>query len=181
MASSKLIAKTSTPETGLKVHSRCFTVNLGGGDDSDERFSRDDDLDSSWTVEGLEIRSRYPDVTVPAIVAPGDTVYLVYVVYSTGDSLSRHYNGSMTYIDCFTTAAKAEAAANRIRDHDEWASRGTGASRSKRGIKTDNCDFSEKRTVDIVREDGTLLSVYASWNGYFESLSYVECQPFTIS
>lgn len=141
--------------------------------DPDDRWSGEDS-DSSWSVNSVSIVEKYPDVTACFPVKPGDNVFILYVVYSTGDSFSRNKDGMLVFIDVFLSRAKADAAAKAIQQHAAWCTNTRGYGLTPKQAKELQKKYTDAYSVNIVRENGSTLKVHASWNGYFESLSYVE-------
>lgn len=179
MAKKKVKAKETLPEVGLRVvHDSYQCVTREYNDEGP--YSRRDDTRTTWTVDGIELVDQYPDVTACFPLETGDSVYLVYVVYSTGDSFGHDEDHSIAFIDVFKTEERAKLAARGIREHRDWycstrSSRMTPAEARKLRGK-----YASEHSVDLVREDGTVHMVCASWNGYFESLSYVEVAHFAV-
>ena len=105
------------PETGLKVcyDEYCEVTREAVRDEWDR-----DDTASTWSVGGLRLTEDYPDVSACFPIKAGDIVYLLYVVYSTGDSFGHSEDGSISFVDVFKTHAKAVTAANTIREHSNW-------------------------------------------------------------
>jgi hypothetical protein len=167
-------------ETGLDVfYSEYSDVTQAA--DPEDAWSRDSTR-SSWDVHGIALSDKYPEVTACFPVADGDTVYLLYAIYSTGDSFGHDEDGRISFIEVFKTLEKAETAAKAIREHCDWYTgmhnRWTPMSAKDR--KAVQKKYSSEYTVSIVRENGEKMDVHASWNGYFESLSYVEVASFVV-
>lgn len=126
-----------------------------------------DDTSSTWSIHGLKFdKGGYRDIDIPFDVVEGEEYYLLYAVYSTGCSFGHDQHGQIEFIDLYKSKEKAQAAFNVI---DEFQS----LSDSER----DNY----KNTVNLIREDGKPYSFYVPWNGYFESLSYIEVLPIHLN
>lgn len=124
--------------------------------DSDDRWDRDDTF-TDWYVTGIKVvpKEDYFDVIAPFDVNKRDWYWLVYAVYSTGDSFGSDQDGCMEILDLFMDGDKAQACA-------------------------DSVDGSNS-SVTWIREDGSEGKLaYVPWNGYFESLSYVRCEKVTV-
>jgi hypothetical protein len=173
-------AQDELKETGLKVSHEVYCITTRERN-PDDRWSGED-TSSTHSVDGLSLAKEWPDVTAPFFVKPGDVVYLLFAVYSSGDSFSHHENGSIIYIDVFKTHAKAEKAAQTIREHANWYkglhSRWEPMTNKQRKALAKK--YKSEHSVEIVRENGKKIDVYANWNGYFESLSYIEVSSCTV-
>lgn len=139
---------------------------------------------TSWTVGGIVLASKkdMPDLTACFPVKAGDTVHVVFAVYSSGDSFGQDEHGNIEFIDVYKTAAKAARAAKAVRGHANWYrdinDRWSPMTAKERRLAEKTYD--NLYHVDVVREDGSQKNIYASWNGYFESLSYVEVATFVV-
>jgi len=141
-----------------------------------------DDTESSWSINKVSIVDQYPDVTACFEVSPDDVLYLVYLVYSTGDSFSTHTDDSITFIDIFKTETNAVNCAKTIRKHYEYHEM-LNSFEVRRLSITKQRELAKKfnsYSVDYIRENGETVSLHASWTGYFDRLSYVEIHPFTV-
>lgn len=87
-----------------------------------------------------------------------DPEYLLYYVYSTGDSFGRAYGGSIEFIGLYTNYEYAKKSADIIRSHDN----------------------KYEYSVNILDNNGKEIKIHAAWSGYFESLCYVEVIPVNI-
>ncbi len=119
---------------------------------------------SSTKINGVSLctqkdgwRDRVP---IDFDVKIGDTIYLIYCVYSTGDSFGHASGGSYECIIAYKTLAKADAARKAL------------DSSSK---NFDDC------TVNLVSESGKIVPYYRPWLGYFESLDRLIIESFTVS
>lgn len=178
---SKKPASHAVPDVGLKVTAHSYGEVTREADPND-RWSGEDTT-SSWNVEGISLAKEYPNVTACFPVEAGDTVYLVFGVYSTGDSFSHHEDGSIDYIDVYKTHAKAEATAKTLREHNNWY-RGMNdrwAPITAKERKALSKKYKSAYSLEIVRENGSKMSVHIPWNGYFETLSYIEVASFTVN
>lgn len=171
----KKMVKEIVADIGLTVHhNRHSEVTYEAN--PDDEWSRDSTT-SSHSVDGISLASEYPDVTACFPVKDGDTIYLLYAVYSTGDSFGHDENSSIAYIDVFKTYEKAEKAAKDIRMHANWFK---GVHGFVVPSKEEKKKYASDYQVDIKRENGKTMDVFAGWNGYFESLSYVQVESFVV-
>ncbi len=124
--------------------------------DTDDRWDRDD-THTEWDVRGIKVTSEleYFDVIAPFDVNDQSWYWLVYAIYSTGDSFGHDADACMEVVDLFASHDKAQACANSI--------------------------DGSKSSVTWIREDGSEGKLsYVPWNGYFESLSYVRCEKVMV-
>lgn len=139
-----------------------------------------DDTSSDWDVLGIrqvseeegnaELYAKFP-------IGINKTYWLVYAVYSTGDSFGRDENGSLEEIEIYEDETMAWDCAREIRKHaDMYSAFERTYSRPKMKKPKDFDSY----TVKVIGGDGKEIEVHTPWNGYFESLSYVEVRPVTI-
>lgn len=86
----------------------------------------------------------------------GQTVYLVWAEYSTGDSFGND-SGKVEFIDIFLSEELADACA-----------------KSAEGPLGSHYEF------QFVRQNGSTIQQYAPWYGYFENLEVVHVDSLTI-
>lgn len=168
-------------ESGLKVICKSYCQYNNDGEDSTESYCYRGTTNTSHTVEGLELVDRYPDVTCCFPVVEGDDVYLVYVIYSTGDSFGHDTDSSIVFIDVFQNKEKAEATAQLIRKHADWYLEKNARWARLDQKKKDQPSFKDSYSLEYIRENGKKNTLSTSWNGYFESLSSVVVEKFTIN
>lgn len=139
-----------------------------------------DDTSSDWDVLGIQLvpdDENYGDLYAKFPIKINTTYWLVYVVYSTGDSFGRDENGALEEIEIYEDETMAWDCAGEIKKHADMYStfeRTYGKPKVKRPK-----DFNSY-TLKVIGGNGKEMEVYAPWNGYFESLSYVEVRPVTI-
>jgi hypothetical protein len=109
---------------------------------------------SDWTVHGAKLADDrgYKNVPYPGDLKSGDEVYVLYAVYSTGDSFGHDENGCIEFISVHKDANLAFKNKNNLQNG--------------------------KHVVE--HDDGTIENIYAPWGGYFESLSYLQVDNFTL-
>jgi hypothetical protein len=126
--------------------------------DREERWDRDDTA-TDWTARSIQLVTRdkdYFDVIAPFKVQLGDSLIVVYAIYSTGDSFGHDSRGCKEIIDVFKSTEKAADCVRAVQ-----------------ATENDHNDYSQKEAI-WVREDGSEGKLdYAPWNGYFESLDGV--------
>lgn len=129
--------------------------------DPNDRWDQDD-TNTSWTFTGLKLldKDTYRALPVDDDVKVGDKFYAVIAVYSTGDTFG-HSSGSELEL---VSLHKSEELAKKNASVIETRDRNTG----------------ERYSVEIELDNGEILKRYCPWDGYFESLDYVEYREFTI-
>jgi hypothetical protein len=166
----KQLAKTpaALPPRPAEV-CRLEVISSGYGDTTrapatDDRWDRGD-TSTHWVVSGLRLTNRaYGDVTADFEVKPGDVLYLVYAIYSTGDSFGRDTNARIEYITVHKDYEIAKA--------NEQVLRGKTSSRNKRG------DY--EWSVNLQTDSGIVFPYHVPWLGYFESLSDIYIESYTV-
>lgn len=95
-----------------------------------------------------------PDVVSNLDIKNGDKIYIVYAVWSTGDSFGQSDNSESECFGLFKDVDSAKELAAKLESSSEMK--------------------------DFVTSDGQVFNHYSlPWDGYFESLSYVECKDVT--
>jgi hypothetical protein len=127
------------------------------------------DTDSSWDIFGANIVSKENSFD---IVLEDDVTemegYLVYVIYSTGDSFSRHTDGGMAVVDLYKDRETAQKVAKRIREHSE---------ESRQNSHDPNYD---EFSVNIPANNGKTVRFFCSWAGYFERISSIKVLKISV-
>ena len=132
---------------------------------SDRYETSEADPNDSWSrsstaannsVHGIDVvaEAGYRDITVPFDVLEGETYYLLWADYGTGDSFG-HDDNQVEFIDLFRTYEAAKAAHDALYDI--------------RGF-----------SGGYVRDDGTRISVHVPWNGYFECLHSINITEVSV-
>lgn len=152
-------AKTDAPPVYLHLDTHSYTDVTREADPDDEWGA--DDTSTLWTVNGITMSDKDGYKALPADfpVEVGDTVYVVYAVYSTGDTfhradgeylevLSFHKNSMVAYRN------KASAEGRRTAE--------------------------EQYTMTIEFDNGKKVQRNCPWDGYFESLDHVNVESFIV-
>lgn len=137
------------------------------------------DTSTDWSLIGLSVRKptkNYWDcVSVGFNPEPGKVYFVVWVVYSTGDSFARHSDGRMTIIDVYEDSAMAVATEEAITKYaetrDEYDSE-RRVGRSKMAAPTLTYKLSNGKDF---------TDTYIPWDGYFESFSYVKTESLILN
>lgn len=149
------------------------TYSTGGYDPEDE-WSRDS-TSTTWTapsyckiIKGDERHYVSDTELVPASVQVGDTIFMVWVQYSTGDSFGYDSGYSHEIIGLYKDSKLANQAAEAIREDNR-----------------DKPDYSFNdggNQVMVPTFDGTSERPQRTggWKGYFEGLDFVEVSSLTV-
>jgi hypothetical protein len=127
---------------------------------SDDDWDRGD-THTDHTVNGLVIGEDSNCLSL-ADVAVGDKIWLVYAIYSTGDSFGHDSNEQ---IEFFTVHRNEEVARYNARVLEGFDS---------------NADYNRRNKFFLSLDDGTQFQTVPPWCGYFESLSAVYCECFVV-
>jgi hypothetical protein len=119
----------------------------------------DPDDHSSHNINGImEVgEDEHYDIMVPYEVEKNKGYFLLYCVYSTGDSFGHDADGCIEFVGLFKTEEEAVENLKRIEAHYK-----------------DRSKSIDDYNVKLINEDGKEYDLYTPWCGYFESLSYGE-------
>ena len=123
-------------------------------EDPEDSWSRGNTT-TYWSVEGIRLRLDRYSTNVDFPVERGDKVYVVYAVYSRGDSFGYDSDGGLKVISFHKNLEVAKK--NR-----------------------DAAEASTSSDLVIEFDSGKVVTVYAPWHGHFESLSYVKVEEFMV-
>lgn len=149
----------------------CYSHSTGGYDPEDS-WSRDS-TSTTWSAptsckivtDTARYGSEYDEV--PDTVKPGDTIYMVWVQWSSGDSFGQDDGANHEVIGFYQTAELAEQARKAVDDECR-----TGYSFEQGGNRV---------LVPLFDGSGTREQYTGSWKGYFESLDHVDVQAMIVS
>ena len=146
-----------TTDLYVKYNSNKYTTQEA---DTNDEWDRGNTA-SSHTLEyvSLATESAYSTVTYPGEVKVGEKIYLVYAVYSTGDSFGHDEDACIELISVHKNLDVARFNYQKVKDS-----------------VNKNYDFK----LEISQDNGQVVPVSTPWNGYFESLSYVKVAGFTV-
>ena len=122
-----------------------------------DSWSRDSTYEDH-NIEGIRVVDGYYDLEVGFEVEPGRDYWLLYGIYSTGDSFGTD-DGRIEFVDLYEDRLVAEENAKRLRKHN---------------------DEGEGFSCELVHESGKDFQFHVPWKGYFERLSYLEVQPVRV-
>lgn len=105
-------------------------------------------IDKFFTKE-----DKHPDVVSEKEFKSGDKAYVVWAVWSTGDSFGHSEDSEVDAIAIFSDPSAAFDFKNQLE------------------IFSDPDDY---EPISFETKDGQIIKYYPSWFGYFESLSYIE-------
>lgn len=107
-----------------------------------------DDLQHAVEIVSVEsCGESHADVVVDFEPKPGESAWLVKVVYSTGDSF-HHESGLMQVVAAFSTERLAEQALAAI----------------------ESCKNESVYSIRVFSESDRMQSIHCMWKGYFDSL-----------
>ncbi len=123
--------------------------------DPNDRWSGEDTY-TSHNIESFNVidDDDYCDISVGVDIENGKDYYLLYAIYSTGDSFSR-YEGEITLIDLYQNREFAEANRKVLTDH----------------LKIES--GKKEYIATLLLEDGRAYPFHVPWKGYFEHLNEI--------
>ncbi len=144
--------------TKILIKNECWSHNTTEPDRDDE-WSRAS-TSTNNNVTGIQIvkGNGYSEFETCFDVLPDGTYYLLYGVYSTGDSFGND-DGVICYVDLYKTKEKAEDSKNALQRHYD------------KEKDSHNRDWNTWNNCTIANENGVLYSFHVPWMGYFEHLS----------
>lgn len=160
----------------VTIYGRKHTHNTGGYDPEDS-WSRDS-TETGWSIRGCGefVPVKYQAFDDIETDLTGD-LYALYAVHSSGDSFGHDSGAYFQLIWVFDKLDMAQAAMKTIQDHADWY-------RDRHGYrpkKTKDNRFKDEYSVEVDIGKGKPMSVYASWNGFFESLNEIDIYQFRIA
>lgn len=106
--------------------------------------------------------------------------YLLWVVYYSGDSDGRYQEDNIELIDLFETEDQATENLNIIKDHYIEYQQLVFNYRRVNDKKTKKLKKKWDGSLNLIHHSGKGYRLYPAWEGYFESLKYVEILPITM-
>lgn len=155
-----MATKTNTPVTtdlAVSYSTNSWTTRERNPDDEWDR----DNTASEHTMQNICIAGQfnYPTITYPGVVEPGEKVYLVYAVYSTGDSFGHDEDRCVELVSVHKNIDVARENLQKIQ-----------------ASKDD--DYTSKLVLS--QDNGQTWTINPPWCGYFESLTYARVAGFTV-
>lgn len=170
------------------VHVRVNDNVVGGVSryaDPDSDYDRDD----TWQEHYIESISQadenqFYDLTVEFDLDPKCEYYLLYAIYSTGDSFG-HDEGRIEFVGLYENSYAANENMRRIEAHyetyrqlnDRWYH--SSKQMSKTELKNLEKNF-DSYSVTLIANDGREYKVSVPWTGYFESLTDVRVETVLV-
>jgi len=138
-----------------KKNNKTYAINIVDNDyvvvtrhaDPDERWDGDD-LSMDHSIEGFNLVEGYGDLEVGFEPDFDKTYFLLYGIYSTGDSF-HHEEGRIEFVDLYEDREVAWENYRRLEKSNEY-------------------------TVTLKHESGKEYGFYVPWRGYFENLSSLD-------
>lgn len=140
MASIRILKMSPTEETSTR--------------DPTDEWDRPD-TSTTHFIEGFTVESKWHDFSVDFEPNYDSTYFLLYAVYSTGDSFGHDHNGGIEYLGLFENYETAELNLKRVEAMTDYGS----------------CTLLTDFSMDY--------DVYCPWFGYFESLSYIKIESIS--
>lgn len=119
--------------------------------DPDDEWDRAD-TSSTHYIDGFEVESKFYDLSVNFEPDYDSTYFLLYAVYSTGDSFGHDHAASIEYLGLFENYETAELNMKRVEAMTDFGS------------------------CTLLTDLGMDYDVYIPWFGYFESLNYIRIE-----
>lgn len=147
-------------EYQVKYHSHCEITEERDPDDEWDR----DNTSTDHFIEGVAVYHKGDwgsemHGTVEFDLVPDKPYYLLYGIYSTGNSFG-YDEGEIEFVDLYESVEFAEEMKQRLEKHNE---------------QRDSDD--ERDSVTLKAEkSGKKIDFLVPWMGYFEHLSYVEIE-----
>ena len=155
----------------IKVINKSYT-EITRHRDLDEQWDGDDTY-TSHDIRGIYKlnKNEYCDLDSEFELEKNKNYYLVYGIYSTGNSFC-HQDGVIKFVQLYLTKNKAEKCAKALQDHyNLWKEPSWGENhklnqklQKEAEKKNRYAQFSQK----IELESGIILDYSVDWTGYFE-------------
>lgn len=154
----------------IHIYGKHSVKNIGGRDVSDS-WSRDSTV-TTWDICGCGevVPEEYTSFDTMEINLTS-TAYIVYAVYSDGDSFSHHKNVQFEIVWAFYDIQLAKDAVKHIKDHADWYE-----STNTWPYKKASCDtqFTEEYSVEINIGGEKPLKHSIPWGIKFERLEKID-------
>lgn len=138
---------------------------------------RENDWDNTWEydIDGFLVKEgerSYYDFVLPREVKSGDTLYMVSVIYSTGDSF--HYEtGCREFVEVFDTYEEAVALQKQIEQNEKDYAEDCRNEHVK-GYKR------KAQPITFLRNGESVTITAGSWQSYFGGMDYVDVDSYTV-
>jgi hypothetical protein len=170
--------------TYVRVNRRSYTEVTEYADPEDE-WSRESTA-TDHSIESIEVtrgKNSYYDLAVPFEVDPSREYYLLYAIYSTGDSFGTDA-GQIEYVGLYEDKNVAYENQRRIEQHSDTYQKlnnrwGGTSQQEKNRLKKIGKTF-EPYSVRLITEAEEEFQMHVPWNGYFEELTSIEVQSVLV-
>lgn len=142
----------------IDVEDDLYGHDTSEADPNDEWSRASTHTDHNITGFKVHPETQYGDVMVPYVPERGVDYYLLYVVYSTGDSFGHDSGSSVEYIGLYTADELHVAKEN------------------ERRIEAHNSGDHELKLHLLMPNTSVDFNIYVPWQGYFECLDYVSIE-----
>ena len=130
-------------------------------------YEHDGKLYGAWSassshtlIKTVEMTEDYPDVVAPFDLKTGDDAYVVWVIWSSGDSFGHESGAFAEAIGIFKDAKAAFELSNHI----------------------ERTDWRKINTLKLTTSDGQQFNTgWVPWSGYFESLDSVQVDAVLVN
>lgn len=161
----------------IKVIDNSYTYQTVSGEtDNDSPYCYRGETNTEHDIQGIKKTSgsEYFDLEVPFDVEFGKSYFLVYVIYSTGDSFGNDY-GRIEFIDLFQKEKLANSLKKKIEQHyNEYVESNLYSYVGGRTVKRAKAPH---HTIKYTNNEGKEIDLYTGpWIGYFERLQDVYCE-----
>lgn len=134
----------------IKIIKTSYIEETSTPDSSDE-WDRGN-TETTHGIEGFEVESKWTDLTVDFEPKYDLTYFLLYAVYSTGDSFGHDEAAGIEFLGMFENYETAELNMKRVEAMTNFGS------------------------CTLLTDFGMNYDMYVPWFGYFESLNYIRIQ-----
>lgn len=183
--------------SGFKIISRSEREHEYDSCDADEEFSRPSTYTTHEIKDVLWVE-EHPDCLGAFWPHVGQDVFLVSVIYSTGDSFGRDAGYGLEHVAVFSSKEKAELCVKQIEAHAYLVNALESVRSHPQTLdqhisnlaiappldKNGNWDFKKWQGKSsmawFVNDLGEFEACYTPWIGYFEGIDSVEINTFKI-
>lgn len=138
-----------------------------------ERWDGDDTY-TSHNIRGIELSKEYGDLTLGYKPEAGKMYYLLYVIYSTGDSFHRE-EGRIEVIDLYRTEEEAYENVKLMKEHYELYRSGWFDKQKSRKMQL------SAYSVELKNHEGKEFMFHCPYVGYFDRLSSIEVESVQLA
>lgn len=135
---------------------------------------------SSHSINGLveEENREFGSEMVPLIsehqkLREGKNYFILYAIYSTGDSFSSDEDGGIEFIAAFSNRNLAKENKERLKKHHEAVCNWNGNYTSRSKKKNEKLKKVTPHLTTILGHDHQAIELHIPWHGYFERLTSI--------